>query len=131
MEKVLRAFGATSFGCMENYDEGTVIVQFTWHERNVSIKASGKGWAALYLKRHPYKYRMRVTSQQHEQRALQQGKIAVYSMLRAWIKGQVTAVECGLPSFEGVFLGQIMLPSGETVLERVTHTAGAAEPELR
>jgi hypothetical protein len=34
-------------------------------------------------------------------------------------KGQVAAIECGLLSFEAAFLGQIMLPSGETVLERI------------
>jgi hypothetical protein len=119
MEKVLRTFGATSFGCMENYDTGEIIVQFTWRDRNVTIRASGKGWAALYLKRHP---RMQGYLKEQEQRALAQGKIAVYSMLRDWIKGQITAVECGLMTFEGAFLSNIMLPSGETVLERVTHS---------
>jgi len=34
----------------------------------------------------------------------------------------VTAVEVGMLSFEGAFLGQILLPSGETVLERVTRS---------
>jgi len=29
------------------------------------------------------------------------------------------AVEVGMLSFEGAFLGQIMLPTGETVLERI------------
>jgi hypothetical protein len=129
MEKVLRTFGTTSFGCMENFDTGEIIVQFAWRERNVSIKASGKGWAALYLRRHPHEYRMRVTQREHEQRALAQGKIAIYSMLRDWIKGQITAVECGLLSFEGAFLGQIMLPTGETVLERVTHSEMLALPK--
>jgi hypothetical protein len=38
---------------------------------------------------------------------------------RDWIKGQITAVECGILSFEGAFLGHIMLPCGETVLGRV------------
>ena len=50
---------------------------------------------------------------------LKQAQISVYSILRDWIKGQVTAVEVGMLSFEGAFLGQILLPSGETVLERL------------
>lgn len=37
--------------------------------------------------------------------------------LRDWIKGQVTAIETGVLTFEGAFLGQILLPSGKTVLE--------------
>jgi hypothetical protein len=46
-------------------------------------------------------------------------RVAVYSILRDWIKGQITAIETGILSFEGAFLGQIMLPSGRTVLEHV------------
>lgn len=43
------------------------------------------------------------------------------SVLRDWIKGQVTAIEVGILTFEGAFLGQILLPStGKTVLETVT-----------
>ena len=72
---------------------------------------------------------MRTTKPDYEKKWLAQGKIAVYSMLRDWIKGQITAVECGLLSFEGAFLGQIMLPSGETVLERITHTDMLALPK--
>ena len=33
-----------------------------------------------------------------------QGHIAVNSILRDWIKGQVTAIECGILSFEAVFM---------------------------
>jgi hypothetical protein len=42
-----------------------------------------------------------------------------YSILRDWIKGQITAVEYGILSFEGAFLGQIMLSSGEMVMEHI------------
>ena len=41
------------------------------------------------------------------------------SILRDWLTGQITAVEVGMLSFVGAFLGQLMLPSGETVLERI------------
>jgi hypothetical protein len=40
-------------------------------------------------------------------------------MLRDWIKGQTTAVETGILSFEGAFLGQLLLPNGMTVFETV------------
>ena len=46
--------------------------------------------------------------------------MAVYSILRDWIKGQITAIETGILTFEGAFLGQILLPSGQTVLEHAT-----------
>jgi hypothetical protein len=120
MDRTLKAFGASSFGCMENFDKGEVIVQFEWRGHRVMIPASGKGYAAVWLRRHPYNSRMRITKIEYERRALQIGQTAVWSMLRDWIKGQIAAVETGILSFEGAFLGQIMLPDGRTVLDRVT-----------
>lgn len=122
MQKLLQHFGATSFGVMENFERKEVIVQFTWRERNVTIKASAAGYAAAWLRVHPWNFRMKVTGKQHEQRAVQQAQISVYSILRDWIKGQITAIEVGMLSFEGAFLGQILLPTGEMVLERVERT---------
>jgi hypothetical protein len=47
---------------------------------------------------------------------------AVYSILRDWIKGQVAAIETGVLSFDAAFLGQILLPSGKTVLEHAAQS---------
>ena len=120
IQRVLEAFGATSFGTLENFDKGEVIVQFEWRGHRVSIPASGKGYAANWLRHHPHTDRMRMTKHEYERRAVGLGKIAVWSILRDWIKGQVTAIQCGMMSFEGAFLGSIMLPDGQTVLERIT-----------
>jgi hypothetical protein len=119
MQKILQGFGASSFGVMEEFDKGEVIVQFRWRERSVTIKASSKGYAAAWLRYHPWTSRKRMPEIDYERRALRIGQTAVYSILRDWIKGQVTAVEVGILSFEAAFLGQIMLGTGETVLERI------------
>jgi hypothetical protein len=122
MQKLLRGFGAASFGVMEEFDKGEVIVQFTYRTRNVTIRASFKGYAAAWLKHHPMTSRTRGTRVDYERRALQQAQLSVYSILRDWIKGQVTAIEVGMMSFEGAFLGQILLSTGETVLQRIEAT---------
>lgn len=119
VQRILQAFGATSFGHMEDFADGTVTVQFMWRERRVTIKANAKGYAQALLKEKPFTSRMRGTKAQYEEKCLKQGQIAVYSILRDWIKGQITAVEVGMLSFEGAFLGQIMLPNGGTILELV------------
>lgn len=119
VQKILQSFGATSFGHMEDFTDGTVTVQFMWRERRVTIKASGKGYAAALMREKPFKTSMRSSKAQYEQKCLKQGQIAVYSILRDWIKGQITAVEVGMLSFEGAFLGQILLPNGGTILEMV------------
>jgi hypothetical protein len=122
MQKLLRGFGAGSFGVMENFSAGEVIVQFEHRGRHIVVKASIRGYAAAWMRAHPWSYRMKCSKAVYEKRAMTQAGISVYSILRDWIKGQVTAVEVGMLSVEGAFLGQIMLPSGETVLERVTQT---------
>lgn len=119
MQKLLRGFGASSFGCMEDFERGEVIVQFKHHEQCVTIKASSRGYAVAWLKHHPWSIRMRGTAKDHENKARRIGQVAVYSILRDWVKGQITAIEVGMLSFEGAFLGQILLSDGRTVLERV------------
>lgn len=118
IQKLLRGFGCTKFGSMIDDADGTVLVQFEYRGRPVSVKASTKGYAAAWLKAHPYTHRVRVPRVQHERKALDIASVAVYSILRDWIKGQITAIETGILSFEGAFLGQIMLPNGRTVLEQ-------------
>ena len=118
MQKILRAFGCGKFGQMMDYDAGELLVQFEYRGRPVSVKASINGYAAAYLREHPYNYsRMKSTKEQHERKAKTIASTAVYSILRDWIKGQITAIETGVLSFEGAFLGQILLPNGRTVLE--------------
>ena len=119
MQKLLRAFGCQRFGSMVDDAEGTLLVQFNYRGRDVVVKASTKGYAAAWLKANPWSNRKASTRAQHEAKAMQIAGVAVYSILRDWIKGQITAIETGVLSFEGAFLGQILLASGRTVIEHV------------
>jgi len=122
IQKILKQFGCTKFGTMTDEEDNSIIVQFQYRGQMVSVKASAKGYAVAWLKEHPYTGRTRCTRQEHERKALDKGEIAVYSILRDWIKGQTMAIETGVISFEGAFLGQIMLPNGKTVLEQCQAT---------
>lgn len=117
MQKILQRFGCSKFGQMMDWDAGELLVQFEFRGTPVSVKASVNGYAAAWLKEHPFSPRSRGSKIDHERKAKQIAGVAVYSILRDWIKGQTTAVETGILSFEGAFLGQIMLTNGKTVLE--------------
>lgn len=120
IRKVLTGFGCTKFGTMTDNEAATVLIQFEYRGRKVSVEASAKGYATAWLKEHPYNNsRHRCSRVEWERKALDQGQISIYSILRDWIKGQITAVECGILSFEGAFLGQILLTNGRTVLQSV------------
>lgn len=120
-QKILRGFGCNKFGSMVDDEKREILVQFEYRGRMVSVKASMGGYAAAWLKEHAYNpSRARCSRIEHERKAMNIASVAVYSILRDWIKGQVTAIETGILSFEGAFLGQILLPSGQTVLEHVT-----------
>lgn len=121
IKKLLRGFGCNKFGSMVDDSEGTVLVQFEFKGRQCSVKASIKGYAAAWLKEHEPK-RIDKTNAQTEARqrkAMDIASVAVYSILRDWIKGQITAIQAGILSFEGAFLGQILLGGGKTVLEHM------------
>ncbi len=93
---------------MDDFERKTVLLAFKHRGRAIQFEASAKGWAAWFLRETPWTHRMRKTRQQHEAGALEQGMIAVNSILRDWCKGQVTAVECGLMPVEAVFLAHMV-----------------------
>lgn len=119
LQRTLAKFGCQSFGTMTDAEKGETIVQFRWRNRDVSLRASWKGYAAAWLKDHPYSYRMRCNRAQHDQAALKQAQTSVCSVLRDWVKGQVTAVECGIMSFEAAFMPHMLLSTGERVIDRI------------
>jgi hypothetical protein len=125
LSSILTRFGCTRFGTMTDNEAGELIVQFSYRGRDVSVKASFRGYAAAWLKSNPYSHRMRCTRVEHESKAMAQARISVCSVLRDWIKGQVTAVETGILTFEGAFLGQILLSNGRSVLDHVTQGQSA------
>lgn len=118
--KLLRKFGCESVGFMDNFDDQTIMLAFRHRGRPVQLVASAKGWAAMYIKEHPYNWsRMKSTQQEHERKAIAQGLVAINSILRDWVKGQVTAVECGMLSFDAVFMPYMLTNDGRPIIERL------------
>lgn len=122
VQKILQRFGVQNFGHMQNFEKGELVVQFTFRDIPICVRASAKGYAAAYLRENPYNSRRVKGRAEYEKAALDIGAKAVYSILRDWIKGQVMAIESGILTFDGAFLGQMMLPTGQTILERVSET---------
>lgn len=118
IQRILTKFGVKRFGTMTDNEKGEILVQFTYRGRDISVAASINGYAAAWMKEHPWKSG-RVSRVDWERRAKIQSQFSTCSILRDWIKGQITAIEVGVLTFEGAFLGQIMLPSGRTVLDEV------------
>jgi hypothetical protein len=116
---LLRRMGCESVGFMDDFEDQAVLLAFKHRGRPVQLRASARGWAQMFLKARPYGSRMRGTRVDYEQRALRQGLIAVNSILRDWVKGQVVAVECGMLSFEAVFMPHMLTDDGRPLIERV------------
>src|SRR6516165_10677792 len=117
--KILRHFGCEEIGFADRFEQQEVLLYFKHRGRQVQLRASAKGWAQMFLKEQPWSYSRRSTRQEYEQAALRQGHIAVNSILRDWIKGQVTAVECGMLSFEAVFMPFMLTHDGRPLIERI------------
>ena len=129
VQKILRGFGCTKFATGEDFDKGEVFIQFEHRGRMVSLNASARGYAGAWLKENPWTPRRKCSQQKHEQKALEIGSVAVYSVLRDWVKGQVTAIEIGILSFESAFLSHIMLPNGRRVIEEIEEKQMLPSPE--
>ena len=119
IQKVLQRFGCSRFGVMQDWAGAKLAIQFEWRDRQIHIEASSRGYAEAYLREHPWSSRMKRTKREHEEHAMHQASISVYSCLRDWIRGQLTAVETGLLSFEAAFLSHMLLPDGRPVIDHV------------
>ena len=118
-QRMLARFNVQAFGAMTDYERDCIIVQFRHGGRHVHVEASIKGYADAWLKHHPHSSRVRASRDEHMRKAQNIARHAVCSILRDWIKAQVTAVETGVFSFEAAFIAQTMLPGGITVAQYV------------
>ena len=117
--RMLQKFGCESVGFMDDFKDRSVLLQFLFHGRQVQLKVSAKGWAAMFLRQNPYNSRKQRTRAEYEQAALEQGMVAINCILRDWVKGQITAIECGLMPFDHVFLPYMLTAGGVTVAEKI------------
>jgi hypothetical protein len=117
--KILRHFGCEEIGFADRFEQQEVLLYFKHRGRQVQLRASAKGWAQMFLKEQPWSYSRRSTRQEYEQAALRQGHIAVNSILRDWIKAEVTAIECGIRSFEAVFMADMLTSDGRPLIEHI------------
>ena len=115
--KILRRFGCESIGFMDDFTDQSVLLAFTVRGRKVQLRASAKGWAAAYLKEYPWTNRRHYPEGQYKQKAIDQGLIAVNSILRDWVKGQITAIETGILQFDHVFLPYMLMADGRPAIE--------------
>lgn len=126
IKKILSRFGCESVGFMDDFGERAVIMAFKHRGRPVQLRASAKGWAAMYLRLNPTGPRT-MNKAAWEAKALNQGFIAVNSILRDWVKGQITAVETGIMSFEAVFFAHMLSPDGRPIIDAIK-SAGLLMP---
>ena len=129
IQKILRGFGCKKFATGEDFDTGDIFIQFEHRGQMVYMSASAKGYATAWLKENPWTSRRKSSRQEHEKKALDLAGVAIYSMLRDWVKGQVSLIECGILSFESAFLSHLMLPNGKVVIEELKSKNMLPKPE--
>lgn len=118
IQKILQAFGCQNFGTMTDQERGCMILAFKWRDKQVHLEASWNGYAVAWQKAHPYNSNYR-SRQKYDQKALAIAKVAVCSVLRDWVKGQTTAIECGVLSFEASFMPHMLLKDGQRLIDHV------------
>jgi hypothetical protein len=120
-KKILQRLDCAEVGFMDKYETHELLLHFKHRGRTVQLTASAKGWAQMWLRKNPYNGHRRRLRHDYEQDALRQGHIAVNSILRDWVKGQVSAIETGVLSFEAVFMPFMLTSDGRPMIEQVQH----------
>ena len=121
IKKILQRLGCTEVGFMEKYETDELLLYFKHRGQQFHYFAPAKGWARMWLRKNPYTNRMRRSRYEYEQDALRQGRIAVNSSIRDWVKGQCTAIESGMVSFEEAFMPYMLTSDGRRLIEQVQH----------
>jgi hypothetical protein len=129
IKKILRRLGCQDIGFMEEDDTHALVLVFKHRGRPFQYRAPAKGWAALYLRENPWTHRHRKSQVEHEQAALRQGYVAAHSVVRDWVKAQITVIECGFAKFETMFMPYMLTSDGRTVNERVEELGLLPPPE--
>lgn len=114
--KLLRQTGASEYGSSSTSD-GQVKVTFTLHGQSYCVEADGAGWARAWLKANPYTYRKRGTKDEYEKKALVQGHLAAFSIVRDWLKAQVAVLQTEVMTPEELFLAHRVASNGQRVID--------------
>ncbi|KKK85337.1 hypothetical protein LCGC14_2774310 [marine sediment metagenome] len=93
--KILKRFGCTSVGFMDEFDTKTVILAFVWRERQIQLRASAQGWANAYLRETPWMMNRHSTKAEWEQRALDHKARAMISSELGHARAEISAVYVG------------------------------------
>ena len=101
--EMLTRHGCEAISFLHDFKTKELILSFRHGERIVELRASAQGWADETLKRMPYNNRMKLSEEEYRRRALQQGWVAVNSILRDWLRSQIEAIETGIFSFDSAF----------------------------
>lgn len=117
IRKILQRFGAESVGFMDEFETKSIQLAFKLRGHPVMLRASAQGWANAWLAENPWSPRRYLKQKEWEQKAIDQGMVAVNSVLRDWVKGQVTAIETGILTFERVFMPYMLTSNGEPLIE--------------
>lgn len=117
IQKILNRFECDSFGIMQKRSDQVTLIQFDWRGRRVELRGHWGGYASMWLKENPWTSRRKGNQAQHHAKAMEIAQVAVCSLLRDWVKAQVTAVEANLMTFEEVFMPHMLLPNGQRMVE--------------
>jgi hypothetical protein len=126
--KILRRLGCEQIGFMDDFAKAEVTLAFVHRDRHFQMRFPGQGWARKFLAENPWGYSHTTPRQEYEAQALCQGAVAANSALRDWAKSQVTMIECGLVSFDAVFVPYMLTNDGRTLAERLPETKLLPEP---
>lgn len=119
IEKTLHRYGATKTATMVDREEGHAAVMFEWEKRAIRISLPLPQLHA-FSKTEKGKPRAPAARDAEHEKATRQRWRALLLVLKA----KFEAVEAGITTFEKEFLAFHLLPTGQTVGERV-------EPEMR
>lgn len=114
IERTLRRYGCDEFGYMSSRDQAVIL--FTLHSRRVKFVLPLPG---AEDEEFNVTATGRVRSSSAAAEAWEQAVRQRWRALALCVKAKLEAVEAGIETYDQAFLAHFVLPSGETVSERI------------
>jgi len=124
IERTLKRYGASAFQSGQNMEEGLAWLQFKIESAIVQIPMPMPKLEEFEFSRARRRRRREIQQQEYEKATRQR-----WRALNLLVKAKLESVDQGISTIEKEFLGDLLLPSGQTIAQALAPQIDAAFKE--
>jgi len=119
LRKLIEDFGASKYGMMENWEDGSLVVMFDYQGKAVRFELNVEKIEQVKLEAEPWNSRRRCSEEEYNLRIHDQAKKVGMRVLVHHVKAMLLAIEYGLFTPDEVLLPHYVTARGRTIAQEL------------